>query len=74
MIIPSNSWGKLLVQSLEWLFHNFRETHHFTDHAKNNRENPFCNMQTLWQQNMNRIQNRALTLEAAMHVQQKAVR
>ena len=26
----------------------FSETHHFTDHAKNNWENPFCNIRTLW--------------------------
>ena len=39
---------KLLIQSLEWLFHNFSETHHFTDHAKNSRENPFCNMRNFW--------------------------
>ena len=39
--------AKLLIQSLEWLFYNFSEAHHFTDHAKNNWENPFCNMQNL---------------------------
>ena len=27
-------YGKLLIQSLEWLLHNFSETSHFTDHAK----------------------------------------
>ena len=26
--------GKLLIQSLEWLLHNFTETHHFTDLEK----------------------------------------
>ena len=26
--------GKLLIQSLEWLLHNFTETHHFRDHEK----------------------------------------
>ena len=40
--------GKLLIQSLEWLFHNFSETHHFTDHAKNNCEKSLCNMRNLW--------------------------
>ena len=58
--------GKLLIQSLEWLFHNFSETHHFTDHLKDNRENPFCNMWTLLNKTYNRIQNKILTLEAAM--------
>ena len=27
-------YGKLLIQYLEWLLHNFSETSHFTDHAK----------------------------------------
>ena len=26
--------GKLLIQSLKWMFHNFSKTHHFIDHAK----------------------------------------
>ena len=28
--------GKLLIQYLGWLFHNFIETRHFTDHVKDN--------------------------------------
>ena len=56
--------GKLLIQSLEWLFHNFSETHHFTNHAKNSWENlQHANFMVTEQQN--RIQNRILTLEAA---------
>ena len=39
--------GKLLIQYIGWLFHNFSETRHFTDHVKDNWENPFCNMGTL---------------------------
>ena len=46
--LPAVNEGKLLIQSLRWLFHNFSEAHHFTDHAKNNWKNPFCNMQKLW--------------------------
>ena len=26
--------GKLLIESLEWLFHNFSETRRFIDHTK----------------------------------------
>ena len=44
--------GKLLVQSLEWLFHNFSETHHITDDVKDNWGNPFSSMQTLCLQNI----------------------
>ena len=64
--------GKLLIQSLEWLFHNFSETHHFTDHAKNNWENPFCNglqhakFMVRTQRTQNRIQKRILMLRAVM--------
>ena len=58
---------KLLIQSLEWLFHNFSETHHFTDHTKNNWENPFFNRRTSWQQNIESIQKRILTLGAAIN-------
>ena len=59
--------GKLLIQSLEWLFHNFSETHHFTDHAKNKWENPFCNMRNLWSEHrIQFIHKRILTLGAAM--------
>ena len=39
--------GKLLIQYIGWFFHNFSETRHFTDHVKDNWENPFCNMRTL---------------------------
>ena len=42
------NFGKSFIQSLEWLFHSFSKTHHFTDHAKKNWKNPFCNMRTLW--------------------------
>ena len=59
--------GKLLIQSLEWLFHNFSKTHHFTDHTKNNWENPFFNRRTSWQQNIESIQKRILTLGAAIN-------
>ena len=44
--------GKLLIQSLEWLVNNFSETHHFTDHVKDNWENPFSNVRTLCKQNI----------------------
>ena len=44
--------AKLLIQSLKWLFHNFSETHHFTDHLKDNWKNAFCNMRTLCKQNI----------------------
>ena len=27
---------RLLIQSLEWLFHNFSKIHHFIDHVKDN--------------------------------------
>ena len=40
------SLGKLLIQSLEWLSHDFCGTHNFTDHVKKNWKNPFCNMRT----------------------------
>ena len=59
--------GRSLIQSFEWLFHNFSETHHFTDHAKNNWENPFWNMRNLWSEHrIEFIQKRILTLGAAM--------
>ena len=30
------------------VIYNFSETHYFTDHEKNNWENPFCNMRNLF--------------------------
>ena len=58
--------GKLLIQSLEWLFHNFSETHHFTDHAKTTGKIPSAICELFGNKTKNQIQNRILMLGAAM--------